>query len=575
MDLYKAVESYVSRMLGTTGGKTGSVYDSGSNKMKIILLDSETTSIISMVSTQSLLLQNEVYLIDRLDNPKRERMRHLKCVVFVRPTGESVQQLIEELREPKYGEYELFFSNIIKKSSLERVAEADDYEVVKSVQEVFADYLVINRDLFTMNLQAPDKMIFGDAAEAWSPGPFMRSVEGIMAACLALKKRPVIRFEANSAMAKSLAIETQYNMQQEPSLFDFRRTDTPPTLLILDRKNDPVTPLLTPWTYQAMVHHFLGIKNGRVDLSGVPDARPDMKEIVLSPEQDPFYKQSMFMNFGDLGASIKEFVDNYQSKTKSNMNIESIADMKRFVEEYPEFRKLSGNVTKHVTLVSEISRLVDLYDMLEIGQLEQSLACRDTHNQDLKLLRKFLGDELPHDVKVRLVALYGLRYERMPNNAFGSLCGMLASLGVSDYRLDTLRTLVRYAGADERQEDLFAADTIFRGPSGFKGVHDVENVYTQHTTLLERTLSALLKGRLREAAYPFLESGAATRDKPQDIIVYFVGGATYAEARLVAKINEGTPGVRIVLGGTTVHSSTSFMDDLAFSAAKWAGASIR
>jgi hypothetical protein len=51
-----------------------------------------------------------------------------------------------------------------------------------------------------------------------------------------------------------------------PALFDFRRTDVPPLLLVLDRRNDPVTPLLSQWTYQAMVHELMGINNGRVSL---------------------------------------------------------------------------------------------------------------------------------------------------------------------------------------------------------------------------------------------------------------------------------------------------------------------
>lgn len=51
----------------------------------------------------------------------------------------------------------------------------------------------------------------------------------------------------------------------------------PPLLLILDRRNDPVTPLLSQWTYQAMVHELLGIQNGRVDLSQSPDNQPELR----------------------------------------------------------------------------------------------------------------------------------------------------------------------------------------------------------------------------------------------------------------------------------------------------------
>jgi len=80
-----------------------------------------------------------------------------------------------------------------------------------------------------------------------------------------------------SGMAKKLGNEVLHRMQEEQALFDFRLTQVPPLLLILDRRNDPVTPLLSQWTYQAMVHELLGINNGRVDMSRVPDIRPELK----------------------------------------------------------------------------------------------------------------------------------------------------------------------------------------------------------------------------------------------------------------------------------------------------------
>lgn len=97
----------------------------------------------------------------------------------------------------------------------------------------------------------------------------------------------------------------------------------------------------------------------------------------------------MYLNFGDLGQNAKDYVEQFASKTQSNLKLESITDMKRFVEDYPEFRKLSGNVTKHVTLVSELSRRVAEDSLLEVSELEQSLACTENHSNDLKV-RLFL-----------------------------------------------------------------------------------------------------------------------------------------------------------------------------------------
>jgi vacuolar protein sorting-associated protein 45 len=112
---------------------------------------------------------------------------------------------------------------------------------------------------------------------------------------LSLKKQPLIRYEKNSAVAKKLAAEVGYQVSKEGQLFDFgRRADTPPVLLIMDRRNDPFTPLLTQWTYQAMVHELLGINNGRVDLSEVPDVRPELKVGPQILSSAPFFFSIMF-----------------------------------------------------------------------------------------------------------------------------------------------------------------------------------------------------------------------------------------------------------------------------------------
>ena len=62
------------------------------------------------------------------------------------------------------------------------------------------------------------------------------------------------------------------------------------TVLILDRRDDPVTPLLNQWTYQAMIHELLGIKNNRVDLRHLEHLSEEMKEVILSADEDKFFK---------------------------------------------------------------------------------------------------------------------------------------------------------------------------------------------------------------------------------------------------------------------------------------------
>jgi hypothetical protein len=49
-------------------------------------------------------------------------------------------------------------------------------------------------------------------------------------------------------------------------LFDFGSRNSP-LVLLLDRNDDPVTPLLTQWTYQAMIHELLGIRDNTTSLN--------------------------------------------------------------------------------------------------------------------------------------------------------------------------------------------------------------------------------------------------------------------------------------------------------------------
>ena len=107
--------------------------------MKVLLLDDSTTSYLSAVTTQTQLLSSEVYLTDRVENLNRERISHLKCIVYLSPTANSIKYLSSELSNPKYQEYFLYFSNTLTKQQIEQLAESDQYSVVRECQELFAD----------------------------------------------------------------------------------------------------------------------------------------------------------------------------------------------------------------------------------------------------------------------------------------------------------------------------------------------------------------------------------------------------------------------------------------------------
>jgi len=100
------------------------------------------------------------------------------------------------------------FSNILSKAAIESLAEADTYELVREVQEFFADYSPVLPYLFSLNHAPSEKEpLYGSTPSSWNPDALKQSIHGVAAVLLSLKKKPLIRYERTSPMARKLGSE--------------------------------------------------------------------------------------------------------------------------------------------------------------------------------------------------------------------------------------------------------------------------------------------------------------------------------------------------------------------------------
>jgi vacuolar protein sorting-associated protein 45 len=72
-------------------------------------------------------------------------------------------------------------------------------------------------------------------------------------------------------------------------------------------------------------------------------------------------------------------------ETSLYLSIVSKDDMKNFIKDYPEFKKLGNTVSRHVTVMSELSRLVEANCLMEVSEFEQELACSADHSKAVKV----------------------------------------------------------------------------------------------------------------------------------------------------------------------------------------------
>lgn len=158
--------------------------------MKVLLLDAVTAQTVSLVYSQTQILEHDVYLVEQIDRSKGHKpMPHLKAVVFIQPTAHSITSLVNEIRNPRYMEYHIFFSNVCPYESLQRVAQADEHELVRQVQEYYAEYMAINEDFFSLNVHCLS--LNANPSSNQARQLFERNVQGLLSVFLSIKRKPV------------------------------------------------------------------------------------------------------------------------------------------------------------------------------------------------------------------------------------------------------------------------------------------------------------------------------------------------------------------------------------------------
>ena len=151
-----------------------------------------------------------------------------------------------------------------------------------------------------------------------------------------------------------------------------------------------------------------------------------------------------------------------QAVSKMNKQIDSIEDMQRFVESFPEFRQQSGNVSKHVSLMSELSRLIGENAPMAVSQVEQEIACSAARAYEHGVDAEKLGDPAVTSAAcLRLVLLFALRYEKEGERQITELQSALAKRNVEPAFVRLVRDVTRVAGDARRVGDLFGNRTFF------------------------------------------------------------------------------------------------------------------
>ena len=155
-DLIEIAKDYIENMLKIC------------DERKALILDEDTLGFVSLIYSRSHLLEKNVYFFDTIDRKGDEKLKHLAAIFFVRNTNENCRKIAEELSNPLFNKYYLFFSNPIDDLRLREFSDADKHNLVLKVVEVFSDFYAVNKDLFSFNINTSMDLISDPAR--WAIG---------------------------------------------------------------------------------------------------------------------------------------------------------------------------------------------------------------------------------------------------------------------------------------------------------------------------------------------------------------------------------------------------------------------
>jgi syntaxin-binding protein 1 len=210
---------------------------------------------------------------------------------------------------------------------------------VKTLTEVNIDFLAIEQKAFSLNTQFDMKLAFGDTSD--NRKNFVDEMANkLLTFCMTYGQLPYIRHSSKSNLATNVANSLHDKLAKlKSSSDDIKLESKNSVILIVDRGEDPLLPLLHDFYYQAMAFDLMKIGEDCIYTQEVEDKE---KKVILD-EYDPIWMLHRHTHFGELGPIIKKDFDAFMNEHKdiNEKNKEKLkegANLQNMIRKLPQYR---------------------------------------------------------------------------------------------------------------------------------------------------------------------------------------------------------------------------------------------
>lgn len=350
---------------------------------------------------------------------------------------------------------------------------------------------------------------------------------------------------------------------------------------------DLEAPLIHEFTYQAMAHDLLAIKEtDKIYYKTIlNEGKPDQQEKEMEiGEKDEIWVKNRHMHMKDtierLMGDFQKFIDENPHFTNESGDATSLNAIKDMLAGLPQFQELKEAYSLHLSMAQECMNIFQQHKLPDVASVEQTLATgldedyrKPKHIAD-QVVRLLDDDNVGPSERLRLVMLYVLyRDGVIPDD----VQRLLAHANLPPREAEIVSNLELIGGHPTRfpkdnrplTQPLFPRKTT---PTAA----DEEYALSRFEPALKKVLQELARGTLEPSLFPYtkppmageadmvvgqasLRSAKPTwaqnrkslHESKQRIIVFMAGGATYSEARSCYEVSQSA--------GKDVFLATSHM----------------
>ncbi|KAJ5629867.1 hypothetical protein N7528_003524 [Penicillium herquei] len=556
------------------------------HEWKVLVVDEQSRKLINGAVKEEEILNLNISNVEQIEH-RRPSNPDMDALYILSPESWIVDCLMADFEVGRYRRAFLVWTSFLDPQQRLRLDRSEmarkhiaDYRIMNISFYPRESHLVTFRDPYSFPI------LFHPGCNNLVRKHLQELAQKIVSLCASLGEYPVIRYykpRAPSHEAAVLCSHLARFVQDELDQFAQFQRDFPPqsnrprgVLLIVDRSMDTFAPLLHEFTYQAMAHDLLPIKDGdkvtyrTVFNEGKPNEETKDMEIG---EVDKVWVSYRHMHMKDLLGKLGEDFAKFRAanpqfaEDNDKTSVNTIKDMLGGLTEFTEGK---DSYTLHLNMAEECMKFFQKNKLLEASSIEQSFATgldenfKKAKNLAAQLVQLLDDEQVIHPDRLRLILLYIMYRGGLLGGDIRKLMAhsqLPGNNGEVIANLDLLGVRVEKPLKDDKPQPQPLFNRRMQAPEG------EELSLSRYELALKQMLEEQIKGSLDPAVFPFTRphtdsdgsmaaqdmisqqaslrsakpTWARTRtvDQPrQRIIVFMAGGATYSESRACYEISQ-------------------------------------